>query len=77
MGKEKRHEEEMVVCPVGRFFLDLERMSGKKSKFFEHMNKSRIEFLKAIRSIVDDRIEDLEKKESKKGKKKMTKIKVE
>lgn len=77
MGKEKRHEEEMVVCPVGRFFLDLERMSGKKSEFFEHMNKSRIEFLKAIRSIVDDRIEDLEKKESKKGKKKMTKIKVE
>ena len=76
MAKQKT-EEEVVLCPVGRFFLDFEKAAGKKSKFFEHLTRSRVEFLKAIRSVVDEKIEDLEKKASPKGKKKMTKIKVE
>jgi hypothetical protein len=76
MGKEK-HKEEVVICPVGRFFADLEKMSGKQTTFLKHFNRSRIEFLKAIRSIVDDRIESIEKQGSKKGKKKATKIEVE
>ena len=70
----KRNEDDEFVCPVGRFFSDLEKASRKKSKFFDHMNLSRIEFLKAIRSLVDERIEDIEKKGSAK---KATKIKVE
>jgi hypothetical protein len=41
------------------------------------MTQSRIEFLKGIRSLVEERIDNLEKKRSTKGKKKMTKIKVE
>ena len=73
----KKNEDEGFVCPVGRFFSDLEKVSRKKSKFFDHMNLSRIEFLKAIRSVVDERIEDLEKKGSSKKGKKATKIKVE
>jgi len=76
MGKEKV-EKEMVLCPVGRFFLDLEKASGKKSKFFEHLTQSRVEFLKAVRSLVDEKIEDLEKKGTARGKKRVTKIKVE
>jgi hypothetical protein len=76
MGKEK-HKEEMVICPIGRFFSDLEELFGGKSKFFDHLNQSRIEFLKAFRSLVDERIESLEKKGPKKGKKRMTKIEVE
>ena len=76
MDKEK-HEKEMLVCPVGKFFLDLEKAYGKKGKFFEHLNQSRIEFLKAIRSLLDERIENLEEKGDKRAKKKMTKIKVE
>ena len=75
MAKEKK-EREMVLCPVGRFFLDLQNASGKKSEFFNHMTQARVEFLKAIRSLVDEKIEGLEKK-SAKGKKKVTKIKVE
>jgi len=67
----------MVYCPVGRFFSDLEKASGRQSKFFEHLNQSRIEFLRAIRALVDERIEGLEKKGAKKAGKKMTKIKVE
>jgi hypothetical protein len=75
MAKEKK-EKEAFLCPVGKFFLDLQNASGKKSEFYDHLNRSRMEFLKAIRSLVDERIEGLEKK-SRKRKKKMTKIKVE
>lgn len=75
---EKRHEEEIVMCPVGSFFLDMKRACGKKSKFFDHMSRSRVEFLKAIRSLIDERIEGLEKKaHTDKAERKGTKIKVE
>lgn len=72
-----RDEKEPVLCPVGRFFMELERASGKKTEFFNHLTRSRVEFLKAIRSLVDERIDGLEKKASAKGKKRVTKIKVE
>jgi len=75
MGR-KEDKTEIALCPVGRFFLDLEKISGKKSDFLQHLNLSRIEFLKAIRSLVDERIGDLEKKGSKSGKKKASKIAV-
>jgi hypothetical protein len=74
----KRNEEETVMCPVGSFFLDMKRACGKKSKFFDHMAKSRVEFLKGIRSLIDESIEDLEKKaHTGKAERKRTKIKVE
>ena len=73
----KKKKEQMVDCPVGKFFMDLEEVMGKKSKFFEHMTRSRVEFLKGLRSLLDERIDHYEKKESKKSGKKMTKIKVE
>jgi hypothetical protein len=73
----KKNEKEMVICPVGKFFMDLEKACVQESDFFKHLAQSRIEFLKAIRSLVDERIETLEKKRSGKSGKKMTKIKVE
>jgi hypothetical protein len=76
MGK-KESKTEIALCPVGRFFMNLEKVSGKKSDFHEHLNLSRLEFLKAIRSLVDERIGDIEKRGSKSGKKKVTKITVE
>jgi hypothetical protein len=76
MAKEKKHKkEEKFHCPVGRFFEDLEGLQGGKSEFFDHLNKSHLEFLKAIRSLVDGKIEHIEKKTRKK--KKATKIEVE
>ena len=47
MAKEKKHKEEKFHCPVGRFFEDLEGLQGGKSEFFDHLNQSRLEFLKA------------------------------
>jgi hypothetical protein len=75
MSKQKA-KEETFVCPVGKFLMDLEKSWEKKSTFMKHMNQSRVEFLKAMRSLLDDRIENLEKRGSKKNKK-MTKIDVE
>ena len=76
MAKKKRTEYGFE-CPVERFFTDLDKAFGKKSEFSKYMTQSRIEFLKGIRSLVDERIANLEKKRTKKGKKKMTKIKVQ
>lgn len=72
----KKKQEESLYCPVGRFFGDLERVF-EKTEFRTHLRQSRIEFLKAVRSLVDEKIERLEKKSSSEVKKKMTKIKVE
>ncbi len=72
----KKSEQQMVICPVGKFFMDLENAFGKQTDFFKHMTQSRIEFLKAMRSLLDERIDSLEKKKGAKAKKRMTKIKV-
>ena len=61
---QKKNKEQMVVCPVGKFFADLEEMMGKKSKFFSHMARSKVEFLKGIRTLLDEGIEYYEKKGS-------------
>ena len=74
---EKKSEQASPGCPVGSFFEDLEKVFGKKSPFFEHMTQSRLEFMKGLRSLLDARIEHLEKKKSGNPAKKMTKIKVE
>ena len=73
---QKKSKEEGVGCPVGKFFKDMDDAWGRKSKFFEHMRQSRIEFLKGIRSLVDERIDHLEKSRKRAGRK-MTNIKVE
>jgi hypothetical protein len=72
----KKNEQQVVICPVGKFFMDLENVFGKKSDFFKHMTQSRIEFLKAMRAVLDERIDTLEKEKAPKKKKRMTKIKV-
>ena len=74
---EKKSKEESFDCPVGTFFKEFNGLFGKGSQFYEHMTQSKVEFLKGIRSLVDERIEHLEKKRSTKTRKKMTKIKVE
>ena len=73
----KKSEQKTTGCPVGSLFQDLETAFGKKSPFFEHMTQSKLEFMRGIRSVLDARIESLEKKRSGNPDKKMTKIKVE
>ncbi len=73
----RKNSEESFSCPVGSFFADMEKIFGKKSKFFEHLGQSQAEFLKAVRSLIDDRIEGLEKKDVGGAGRKRTKIEVE
>ena len=76
MAKDKQ-KEEPVICPLGKLLLDLQKSSWQKSEFAAHLNQSGIEILKAIRSLIDSRIEGLEQKAPRKPGKKATKIKVE
>ena len=71
------NKEAAVGCPVGCFLRDVEKTFGKRSKFIDHMTQSRIEVLKGIRSLVDERIEQLDKRKSSKTKRKATKVKVD
>ena len=73
----KKGSEERIICPVGTFFADLEKTFGRKSQFFNHLTRSKIEFLKGVKSLLDDRIECLEKRASEKAGSKLTKVKVE
>ena len=74
---EKKRKEDSITCSVSTFITDLEKTFGRKSPFYKHMSRSRIEFLKGVKSLLDDQIERLEKKASKKTSAKMTKVKVE
>ena len=60
----KKSDPQMVICPVGKFFMDIENVFGKKSDFSKYMTRSRIEFLKAMRALLDEHIDDLEKKKT-------------
>ena len=75
MDKEK--EEQKTECPVCRIFQELGKFSKKKSQFFDHMNLSQVEFLKAIRTLVDERIETLDAKGQPREEKTATRIEVE
>jgi hypothetical protein len=73
----KKTEQQMAICPVGKFFMDLEDAFGKKSDFFQHITRTRIEFLKAMRFLLDERINTLENRANPAAKKRMTKINVQ
>ncbi|MEJ5300730.1 MAG: hypothetical protein WHS38_07060 [Thermodesulforhabdaceae bacterium] len=53
-------KEGIYACPVGQFFSFVEKSLGITSEFKKHIYNSKIEFLKAVRSLIDGRIKDLE-----------------
>lgn len=80
MKKPKEGEDigtEDAFRSLGRFLSWLEGKISPGSVFLEHMAKSRIELLKGIRSLIDKRIDDLEKRGPKNADKKATRVKVE
>lgn len=81
MAKKPKDEEgintEEAFRSLGRFFSWMEEKITPGTEFREHMVNSRVEFLKGIRSMVDKKIDDLEKRQEKRETKKATKINVE
>ena len=73
----KNTSEEMCSCPIGTFIKDVEKTFGKKSNFLDHIARSKVEVLKAFRSLIDERIESLEGKKTRSDRKKMTNIEVD
>jgi len=69
---EERGRHATCCCPfcLGRKFI--EDQAERYGDFFSHLNKARIEVLLAFRSLLDQRIADLQRKE-----RKVTKIEVE
>ncbi len=79
--KNPKNKEEISIeeafRSLGTFFSWLDERISPSSEFREHMTKSRIEFLKGIRVLIDKKIDDLEKRHPKKAGKKATRVKVE
>ena len=76
MSKPKK-DHDRTGCPVGKFFTELDRIFDRNSEFCDHLNRSRIEFLKAVRALIDARIERYEGRDATRDKPKMSTIDVE
>lgn len=80
MRKKNKNDAEGArgfVCPVGEFFLKMDRLRMRDSDFSDHLARSGLEFLRAMRSLVDEGIQRLERKGDGTARSKATKIKVE
>lgn len=78
-GKRSEHSEGgRCDCPMCRMMHALGGAKGRTGPFWEHLTNARIEVLRAVRSLIDERIDHLEKKKSEKDRgKKAVKIDVE
>ncbi len=78
MSKKKIVDEsERASCPVGKCFQAFEKVCGEEPQFMKHLRQSRLEFLKAMKCLLDAGIEHLEKRADSAETKKAIKIKVE
>lgn len=74
----ERSKETRCHCPMCQMMHALSGRKGPGNAFWEHLTNARIEVLRAVRSLIDERIDHLEKKKGEKsGEKKATPITVE
>ncbi len=76
---EKKSEagSDKALCPLGKFFQGLEDLSKNAPEFRKHLDRSRLELLKAVKTLVDSKIKNLEKKNTPGKKKVARKITIE
>ncbi len=60
-GNKRNKERAKGPCPLEKTFQSLENLSKNAPEFKEHLSRSGLEFLKAIKALVDARIDTLEK----------------
>ncbi len=81
MSRHEEHEQSQGTrcrCPMCQMMQALGSVKGPAGPFWDHLINARIEVLRAVRSLIDERIDHLEKKKAEKGgEKKATPIKVE
>ena len=66
-----------ALCPLGKFFQCLEDLSKNAPEFRKHLDRSRLELLKAVKTLVDSRIKTLEKRNTPGKRKVARKITIE
>ena len=66
-----------ALCPLGKFFQGLEELSKNAPEFRKHLDRSRLELLKAVKTLVDSRIKTLEKRNTPGKRKVARKITIE
>ena len=66
-----------TLCPFGKFFQGLEELSKNAPEFRKHLDRSRLELLKAVKTLVDSKIKNLEKKDTPEKRKVARKITIE
>lgn len=65
-------------CPMCQMMHVVGKAKGPGGPFWDHLTNARIEVLRAVRSLIDERIDSLEKKKSDRHReKKATPIEVE
>jgi hypothetical protein len=78
MGRKKTDAcDEKTLCPFGKIFKGLEDLSKNAPEFKEHLDRSHLELLKAVKTLVDKKIKNLEKRNTKGKKKVARKITIE
>jgi hypothetical protein len=76
-GKKTEACHDKSSWPLGKIFKGLEDLSKNAPEFKKHLDRSRLELLKAVKTLVDSRIKTLEKKRSPEKKKVARKITIE
>ena len=66
-----------ALCPLGKIFQGLEELSKNAPEFRKHLDRSHLELLKAVKTLVDSRIKTLEKRNTPGKKKVARKITIE
>lgn len=61
MEGERTHRSP-YFCPMSRFFEAFGKLKDRKSPFWEHLTKAKIELLEALKSLIEERIQDLKGK---------------
>lgn len=55
-----KNSENRENHPLSRLCSKIDRTIGRESDFKKHLDRSRAEFFKALRSVIDRRIDELE-----------------
>lgn len=66
-----------ALCPLGKLFQGLEELSKNAPEFRRHLDRSHLELLKAVKTLVDSKIKNLEKKNTPGKRKVARKITIE
>ena len=66
-----------ALCPLGKFFQGLEDLSKNAPEFRKHLDRSHLELLKAVKTLVDSKIKNLEKRNIPEKRKVARKITIE